>query len=131
MPLQALAQDAGNFDTKRFEMAMLDEEAVIDGVLDDEIWQQATVVDDFHQILPIEFASPSQHTEVRIYYTENAVFVGARFYEDQPDQITAQVLTQNSSIRSDDWFIVQLDTYLDRRSGYRFGTNPNGVRWDA
>jgi hypothetical protein len=131
MPLQALAQDTSNFDTKRFEMTRLYEEAVIDGVLDDEVWQRASVVDDFHQMLPIEFAEPSKRTEVRIYYTENAVFIGARMYDDEPGEITAQVLTQNASIRADDWFVLQLDTYLDRRSGYRFGTNANGVRWDA
>lgn len=131
LPVNALAQDAENFDTKSFEMAKLSEEAIIDGILDDEIWQQATLIDDFHQMLPIEFAEPSQRTEVRVYYTENAVFFGVRLYDDEPDQITAQVLTQNASIRADDWFVLQLDTYLDRRSGFRFGTNANGVRWDG
>lgn len=128
---QIMAQELGTSDSKQFEMVMLSEEAIIDGVLDDEIWQQATLINDFHQIFPIEYATPSQRTEVRMYYTEDAVFVGVRFYDDQADQITAQALAQNSSIRADDWFIVQLDTYLDRRSGYRFGMNPNGVRWDG
>jgi hypothetical protein len=131
LPLHALAQDPIYLDSKRFEMAKLSEEAIIDGVLDESIWQQATLITDLHQVNPFEFAEPSQRTEVRIYYTEDAVFVSARMWDDQAEEITAQVLTQNASIRSDDWFLVQFDTYLDRRSGYRFGTNPNGVRWDG
>ena len=131
LPLHALAQDPIYLDSKRFEMAKLSEEAIIDGVLDESIWQQATLITDLHQVNPFEFAGPSQRTEVRIYYTEDAVFVSARMWDDQAEEITAQVLTQNASIRSDDWFLVQFDTYLDRRSGYRFGTNPNGVRWDG
>ncbi len=126
-----LAQDSNNFDTKSFEIARLSEEAIIDGVLDDEIWQQASLIDDFHQVLPIEFADPSQATEVRVFYTDDAIFIGARLFDDQPDEITAQVLTQNAAIRDDDWFTYQVDPYFDRRSGFRFGINPNGVRFDG
>jgi len=131
LPLKGLAQEAGYLDSKRFEMASLSEEANIDGVMDEAIWQQATLITDLHQMNPFEYAEPSQRTEIRIYYTEDAVFVGARLYDEQPEEIIAQVLKQNASLSSDDWFVVQFDTYLDRRSGYRFGANANGVRWDA
>jgi len=131
LPFNVLAQDAGYLDSKRFEMARLSEEAVIDGVLDEAVWQQATLITDFHQMNPFEYAEPSQRTEIRIYYTEDAVFVGARMWEDQAEDITAQVQKQNSTIFSDDWFFFQIDPFLDRRSGYRFATNPNGVRFEA
>ena len=32
---------------------------------------------------------------------------------------------------ADDIFSVILDPYLDRRNGYRFTVNPNGVRWEG
>ncbi len=131
LPLHALAQDSGYLDSKRFEIAMLSEEAIIDGVLDEAIWQQATLITDLHQMNPFEYAEPSQCTEIRIYYTEDAVFVGARMWDDQAEDITAQVLKQNSTLFSDDWFFFQIDPFLDRRSGYRFATNPNGVRFEA
>jgi hypothetical protein len=131
LPLQVLSQQAGYLDAKRFEMARLEESAVIDGVLDDDIWQQATLISDFHQEFPSEYADPSQATEVRIYYTEDAVYVGARLFDNQPENITAQVLSQYGSINTDDWFVVQFDTFNDKRSGYRFGMNANGVWWDG
>ncbi len=131
LPLQSLAQEAGNLDAKQFEMARLAEDAIIDGVLDDAVWQQATLISDFHQEFPVEYADPSQATEVLIYYTEDAVYVGARLFDTEPENITAQVLRQYSTINSDDWFVFQFDTFNDKRSGYRFGINANGVWWDG
>ncbi|MDG2089937.1 MAG: carbohydrate binding family 9 domain-containing protein [Gammaproteobacteria bacterium] len=131
LPLNSLAQDVGYLDSKRFEMAKLTEGASIDGVLDEAIWQQATLVTDLHQMNPFEYAEPTQRTEIRIYYTEDALYVGARMWDDQAEDITAQVLKQNSTLFSDDWFFFQIDPFLDRRSGYRFATNPNGVRFEA
>ena len=40
-----------------------------------------------------------------------------------------EVITQ--SLDADDVFAVILDPYLDRRNGYRFEVNPNGVRWEG
>lgn len=132
LPLQSLAQEIGYLDSKRFEMISLSEEPVIDGVIDEAVWQQATLITDLHQMLPFEYTEPSQQTEIRIFYTEEAVYVAARLMEEQAGDITANILKQyDASLSSDDWFMVQLDTYRDRRSGYRFATNANGVRWDA
>lgn len=132
LPFQALAQQSTYLDSKRFEMISLSEEPVIDGVIDEAVWQQAAVITDLHQVLPFEYTEPSQATEIRIFYTEQAVYVAARMAEEQPEAITANVLKQNDgNMSGDDWFMVQLDTFMDRRSGYRFATNANGVRWDA
>ena len=39
---------------------------VIDGVLDDEVWRHAQVIDDFTQVEPHQGDAPSQRTEIRI-----------------------------------------------------------------
>src|SRR5690606_38881746 len=109
----------------------LDAEARIDGRLDDAVWDRAALVDDFHQINPFEYAEPSQRTEVRVFYTEDALYVGARMYEDDPSLITASVLRQGQGLPSDDTFNLMLDPYLDRRGGYLFAINANGVRVDG
>ena len=118
-------------NSKQIEMIRLTDEPVIDGVLDDEIWQQATLIEDLHQVNPFEFSEPTQRTQVWVYYTENAILIAAKMWDDQPNGITAQVLRQNSNLGDDDLFTITLDPFFDRRSGYRFATNPNGVRWDA
>ena len=104
---------------------------VIDGDLSDAVWASAAVVDDLHQVSPTEYAAPYERTEVYILYDDNALYIGARLYDTDPKLITAKNLLQNDSIGEDDRFFVTIDPFNDRRSGYYFGVNPNGVRADG
>jgi hypothetical protein len=128
LPMLAQAQ---NTDTKTATIPQLDGRPEIDGQLDDSIWADALVITDLHQVFPQEFVEPFERTEVRLFYSENALYIGARMYESDPGQISAQVLRQGQGLNSDDLFAVILDPYLDRRNGYRFEVNANGVRWDG
>jgi len=103
----------------------------IDGVISEEIWLRAPVIDDLHQVNPVEFAEPSERTEVRVLYDRDALYIAARMYDSEPSQINARVLRQNQPIGSDDRFFVHIDPYNTRRSGYLFGVNANGVRYDG
>ena len=100
-------------------------------MLDEPTWANATLVTDLHQLDPVEFAPPSQRSEIRLYYDDDALYVAARLWDTEADRITAQVLRQGEGLASEDRFSVILDPYLDRRNGYRFQVNPNGVRWEA
>jgi len=104
---------------------------VIDGVMDEEIWQRAPIIDDFHQVNPVEFAEPSERTEVRVLYDRDALYIGVRLYDRNPELINARVLRQNQPIGSDDRFFIHIDPFNTRRSGYLFGVNANGVRYDG
>ena len=103
----------------------------VDGVLDEATWANATLVVDLHQLDPVEYAPPSQRSEIRVYYDDDALYVGARLWDTEADRITAQVLRQGEGLASEDRLSVILDPYLDHRNGYRFQVNPNGVRWEA
>jgi len=100
----------------------------VDGVLDEAAWVTAATVDDFYQILPVEFSEPSENTQVRLLYDDDALYIAAKMWDPEPDQITANVLRQGDQSSTDDDFTIILDPFNDRRSGYRFQINPNGVR---
>ncbi|HLF10483.1 MAG TPA: carbohydrate binding family 9 domain-containing protein, partial [Gammaproteobacteria bacterium] len=104
---------------------------VIDGALDEAIWAMAAVIDDLHQVNPLEYAAPSERTEIRLLYDDDALYVGAKLYDSQPENITANMLRQNGGITSDDTIFVTLDPFNTRRSGYFFGVNANAVRLDG
>ena len=104
---------------------------VIDGDLSEEIWVRAPVVADFHQVTPVEFDSPSERTEVFVLYDRDALYIGARLYDAEPELINARILRQGQNINADDRFFVHIDPFNNRRSGYLFGVNPNGVRYDG
>ena len=107
------------------------EPPVIDGDLNEEIWVRAPLVADFHQVTPVEFDSPSERTEVYVLYDRDALYIGARLYDSEPELINARILRQGQPIGSDDRFFVHIDPFNNRRSGYLFGVNPNGVRFDG
>lgn len=107
------------------------EPPVIDGDLSEEIWVRAPLVADFHQVTPVEFESPSERTEVYVLYDRDALYIGARLYDAEPELINARILRQGQNINTDDRFFVHLDPFNNRRGGYLFGVNPNGVRYDG
>jgi hypothetical protein len=133
VPVTAVIAQSGNAggEEKSFQIVRDDTVVVVDGVLDDAVWERAARVDDLHQIEPFEYAAPSQRTEIWIYYDDDALYIGARLWDDEADRITANVLRQGEGLNAEDRFAVIVDPYLDQRSGYRFQVNPNGVRWDA
>jgi hypothetical protein len=101
---------------------------VLDGRLDEAEWQTATVVDDFHEVEPIEYTSPSQNTIVRVYYDEDALYVGARMLDS--GAVTANTLRQGAQFWGDDYFSLVIAPFNDQRNGYRFQINPNGIRME-
>jgi hypothetical protein len=103
----------------------------LDGVLDDAAWEQATVIDDFHQFNPVDHAPPSEKTIVYLAYDDDNLYVAARMYDSEPDQIRARQLVQGASSRWDDNFGIIIDPFNNKRTGYQFQTNPNGVRGDG
>jgi hypothetical protein len=72
---QAVAPDAVR---KSLRAQQTLERPVIDGVLSEELWARAPVVDDFHQVTPAEFAEPSERTEVYVLYDSDALYIAAR-----------------------------------------------------
>jgi hypothetical protein len=129
----ALAQtrDGAASGNKSINIIRVETAPVIDGVLDDPIWSMATPIEDLHQVNPVEYNEPSERTEIRLAYDDNALYVSARLWDSQAERITAQVLRQGEGLNNEDRFALIIDPNLDRRSGYRFQLNPNSVRWDA
>ncbi len=104
---------------------------IIDGVLDDSAWRDAAIVDDLHEIQPTEYAPASERTVIYLTYGMDALYIGAMLYDSDPSAITDRILRQGQQVFGDDWFSVMIDPFHDRRSGYRFLTNPNGIRQEG
>ena len=101
----------------------------LDGRLDDPVWQTAEVVTDFTQVRPNDGTEPSERTEIRILYDKDALYVGARCYDSDPDAILA-TLSRRDQHGPSDLFNVMIDSYHDHRTTFEFQSNPAGVRTD-
>jgi len=102
----------------------------IDGNLTDQAWQTAQVIGGFKQRDPVEGAEPTQKTEVRLLYDDQALYIGARMYDTNPDSIV-KVLSRRDGAGRSDYFQVYLDPYFDRRTGYFFAVNAAGTLFDG
>ncbi len=107
-----------------------DGEPRIDGILDEAAWARATVAGDFVVFEPNEGERPLQQTEARVLYGSDAIFVGFRAYDSAPDSLVAQLARRDERPHSD-WVDVAIDSYHDRRTAFRFGVNPAGVKSDS
>jgi hypothetical protein len=102
---------------------------VLDGRLDEAVWAAAPVSGGFVQRGPRPGAPASAATEVRVLYTEGALYVGARLADD-PDSIAAQLSRRDDGNTYSDWMFVMLDSDDDNRSAYVLGVNPREVQQD-
>jgi hypothetical protein len=88
------------------------------------------VLTDFHQVNPTEYAPAAEPMEIRLLYTSDALYVGAKMFQP-PADITRNTMRQYGNITQDDTLFVTIDPFNSRRAGYFFGVNANGVRYDG
>jgi hypothetical protein len=101
----------------------------IDGRLDEPAWQGAAPVGQLTQRDPEEGRPASQHTEARLVYDGEALYVGVRL--DDALGVTTRLGRRDMPLLDSDWFAVTLDSYHDHRTAFRFQVNPGGVQRDA
>lgn len=104
---------------------------VIDGRLDDAAWQSAARLTDATQYLPQDGLPPSEPTEFWLMYDADTLYVAAKFGDGDPAAIKRAQLVQGQAVFNDDYFQILLDSYNNKRTGYIFYVNPNGVQRDG
>ena len=102
---------------------------IIDGRGDDATWQDATKISAFRQFAPHVDSEPSFKTEFQVAYDERNLYVFARMYDPHPDSIMHALSRRDVRGPSDQIKII-IDSYGDKRSGYEFAVNPDGVKRD-
>jgi hypothetical protein len=102
---------------------------VIDGKLDEEVWQKAVVLKDFYQIQPGDNVSPSKPTEVLLGYDPRFLYIAFKA-TDEPDKVRATV-AKRDNIFQDDYVGFFLDTFNDKRKAFEIFFNPLGIQGDG
>src|SRR5437879_3414291 len=114
---------------KPLKMPKFDKPPAIDGKLDDEIWKQAIVLKDFHQVQPGDNIAPSKPTEVMLGYDAKFLYVAFHCF-DEPDKVRANI-PKRDNIFNDDYVGILFDTFNDGRKAYEFDFNPLGIQADG
>lgn len=101
----------------------------LDGRLDDEAWQAAQVLSGFTQGEPVEGRDAVHDTEVRVLFDDQAVYVGLRMWDPEPETIARQLFRRDDRGQAD-LIEVAFDPNMDRRTGYLFGVTAANVQND-
>ncbi|MDE2876377.1 MAG: DUF5916 domain-containing protein [Gemmatimonadota bacterium] len=102
----------------------------LDGLLTEPDWGAARIATSFTVFEPNEGATPAQRTEARVLFGDEAIYIGIRAFDTAPDSIVTRLARRDERAHSD-WVDVVIDSYHDRRTAFRFGVNPAGVKVDA
>ena len=103
----------------------------VDGRIDESIWEAAPVLTGFTQYDPSEGVPASQPTEVRVFVTDDAIYLAIKAFDSDLDGIRATMTERDQVTRSNDYVRVVLDTFNDQRRAYAFSVNPYGVQQDG
>lgn len=90
----------------------------MDGLLEETVWQQAEAGSDFVQREPNPGQPASERTEVRVIFTDAALYVGIRALASDPGAIVAEEMQRDGALFRDDSVLVLLDTFNDNRNAY-------------
>ena len=126
------AQDNVQTQKPSFNAANIDTDPEIDGnIIDDAIWQAIEPLTSMTQIRPKFGESASEKTEIRVAYSKNTFYVAVICYDSDPESIVVSDSRRDADLSDEDSFLFIVDTYHDQQNGFLFGTNSNGMEYDA
>lgn len=100
----------------------------VDGLLNEDVWSQASAIHSFQRYIPTDGGSPPGKTEIRFVQDENTLYVGIRV-SNANYPIQARI-SPREDVNDDDQIGIYLDPIGDGRTGYIFYLNPLGIQQD-
>ena len=133
LPAQDKA-DPESLISKTTHAVRVDSPPVIDGRLDDSVWEMAIPVTDLIQTEPDNLAKPTELTEVRIVYDNDALYFAFRCHDSEPGKIMKRLARRDEWLEAgndnSDWIGIGVDPQNDDITSYSFIVNAAGVKMD-
>ncbi|MGY8915253.1 MAG: sugar-binding protein, partial [Flavobacteriales bacterium] len=104
------------------------EAPVVDGLLDDAAWNETEWAGDFIEWRPDENNPPTFGTRFKIVYDAKNLYIGIQAFDKAPDSIEKR-LSRRDGFQGD-IVEVNIDSYLDKRTGFSFSVSAAGVKGD-
>ncbi len=106
---------------------------VVNGVLDEPAWADATVIPVAFEYQPGDNAVPPVRTDCLVTFDRQNLYVAFRAFDPRPAEIRAHLMDRDAmdTFIQDDHVTLMVDTFNDERRAYQFRVNPLGVQADA
>lgn len=112
--------------SRSFQVKHIDQEIILDGKLDEAIWQEAEAADNFWQYFPADSILARQQSEIKMLYDDTNLYIGITV-RAAGRNFAIQSLRRDFQARNSDNITLMFDTFNDGNNAFLFGTNPYGV----
>jgi hypothetical protein len=113
---------------KQYKATRITTAPLINGILDDEVWQSGEWIDDFTQFEPYNGKKPSQRTEFKILFDDDNIYGAFKAFDTSPDSIVNRLTRRDNP--DGDLVGIIFDSFHDLRTGFLFGISSSGVKYD-
>ena len=123
----------GQFSEKKvYTIEKVQNPPKIDGELNDIVWTNLGVANNFSQISPQNGTPERNHqrTEVKICYDSKNIYFGVMMYDNAPDSILRELSRRDDENKNYDLFGIWLDPFNDAQLEYNFMVTAAGVQID-
>lgn len=125
------ASNYSNYDRKTVSAVRVSTPPVIDGKLDDAVWQKAEPATGFVMYEPHNDRPASFGTYVRVVYDDRAIYVGAMMKDPDPAAILTELGLRNTgNSLNADRFWININPFDDGINGFTFEVSASGVQTD-
>jgi hypothetical protein len=110
----------------------LKEPIVLDGILDEAIWQDAEGWNgDFMQYFPSDTSVSSYPSRVKVAFDDTNLYLAAIMENKGPRKYVSTSLRRDFRGEQNDGISFVFDTFNDGTNAFQFGVNPYGVQREA
>ena len=117
-------------DEKTVKAVRTQNPVYIDGELTEMDWYGSDLKKDFIQYAPVNGDSATEKTAFLVLYDDENLYLGVYVAEQNPSSVMG-ALRRKDDMALSDYIWLYIDTENRGRSGYKFGVNPSGVRYDG
>ena len=122
----------GYSQKKTLQAQIISQSISIDGKLDEDAWANAHVASDFVMFEPDNGkAIPNpKRSEIKVLYNNDAIYIGAMLYDDEPDKILKEI-SQRDNFGTADIFGVFINGFNDGQQNFEFFVSAADVQGDC
>ena len=117
---------------KTLQAKSITENITIDGKINEQIWESASIASDFIMFEP-DNGKPinnDKKTEVKVLYDNDAIYISAMLYDNEPGKIQKEI-TNRDVFGVSDHFSVYINGFNDGQQDFRFFVSAAGVQMDC
>ena len=115
-------------DAVSYELRAADEPIVIDGKLDEGIWNRLPRGGGFVEFFPTDYNLAEDSTQFMVTYTDKAVIFGIICYDGKEGEYISTTLRRDFDWGSNDNVSIYIDPYNDKSNGFTFQVTPFNVQ---